>query len=60
VSLLDRLALRVGLALVVWSRRPHTAPPTREERARRVEQQLGTVARQRAYERELLLTTPVR
>lgn len=59
VSLLDRVALRVGLALVVWSRRPLTAP-SREERARHVEQQLDTVARERTFERNLLLSTLVR
>lgn len=55
VGLLDRLALRVGLALVVWSRRPLTAP-TREERSRRLEQQLDRLARERSYERTLLTT----
>jgi hypothetical protein len=59
VGLLDRIALRVGVALVTWSRRPLTAP-TREEQARRLEQQLDNAARARVYERNLLLNTIVR
>jgi hypothetical protein len=33
VSLPDRVALHVGLALITWSRRPHTPPPVREHNA---------------------------
>jgi hypothetical protein len=33
VTLPDRVALHVGLALVMWSRRPHTARLVREHNA---------------------------
>ena len=59
VGLVDRVALRVGVALVTWSRRPLRLE-TRERRANRVEQHLARLARERAAERTLRLTTPVR
>ncbi|WP_243064780.1 hypothetical protein [Humibacter sp. RRB41] len=45
-SPLDRLAMRVGLALVLWSRREHRAP-SREEVDRSRAVRLNTVERER-------------
>lgn len=59
VGLADRLALRLGVALVTWSRRPLTLE-SRERRASRVEQQLARLAREQSAERSLRLTTPPR
>ncbi len=59
VGVIDRLALHVGVALVAWSRRPRT-PESRERRANRVELELARLARERAAERELRLSIPVR
>jgi hypothetical protein len=59
VRLLDRLALRVGVALVQWSRRSRVAV-RHERRAARVTQQLATARRERAHERALRLLVPPR
>lgn len=59
VSLLDRLALRLGLALVQWSRRSRVAV-RHERRATRVEQQLAADRRERSNERALRLLVPPR
>lgn len=59
VSLLDRLALHLGVALVKWGRRP-LAVESRERRATRVEQHLARLERQRSFERTLRLSVPVR
>jgi len=59
VDLLDRVALRVGLALIRWGRRPRPVE-SRERRANRIEQQLGRIDRERAAERILRLTVPPR
>lgn len=59
VSLLDRLALHLGVALVTWGRRP-LAVETRERRATRVEQHLARLERERAFERTLRLSVPLR
>lgn len=59
VGLADRVALRLGVALVTWSRRPLRLE-TRERRANRVEQHLARLAREQAAERALRLTTPLR
>ena len=59
VSLLDRIALHVGIALITWGRRP-LAIESRERRASRVEQQLARLERERAHERLQRLTLPVR
>lgn len=59
VNLLDRIALRIGLALITWGRRPQ-AIDSRERRANRIEQQLGRIERERAAERRLRLTLPLR
>jgi hypothetical protein len=59
VGLIDRLALHIGVALVAWSRRPRTVE-SRERRANRVEHELARIARERAAERELRLSIPIR
>jgi hypothetical protein len=59
VNLLDRVALHVGIALIKWGRRP-LAVPSREQRAKRVEQQLARLEREREYERALRPFLPVR
>lgn len=59
VSLPDRIALRLGLALITWSRRTHR-PESRERRANRIEQHLARLDRERTAERELRLLVPIR
>ncbi len=59
VSLLDRLALHLGVALVRWSRRSRIAV-RHERRASRVEQLLAADRRERGYERALRTLTPPR
>jgi hypothetical protein len=59
VGLIDRLALHIGVALVAWSRRPRTVE-SRERRANRVELELARLARERAAERALRLSIPIR
>lgn len=59
VSLPDRIALRLGLALITWSRRTHR-PESRERRANRIEQHLARLDRERTTERELRLLVPIR
>ena len=59
VGPVDRLALHVGVALIKWGRRPLSIE-SRERRANRVEQQLATLARERAAERRLRLGVPLR
>jgi hypothetical protein len=59
VGLADRIALRVGIALITWSRRP-LALESRERRATRVEQHLARLAREQAAEVTYRLTTPIR
>jgi hypothetical protein len=54
----DRLALRVGLALVLWARRP--VAPERETVLRRAEQLRGAEARREAAERASRLLLPLR
>ena len=55
VGLADRIALRLGVALIAWGRRSGLAPLSRERRARRIEQYLARLARERAADREHLL-----
>jgi hypothetical protein len=60
VSLPDRVALHLGLALITWSRRTHR-PESRERRASLLEQHLARTAREIEAERRLLLQAlPVR
>ena len=54
VSLFDRLALHVGLALITWGRRPLTLE-SRERRANRIEQALAGEHRLREDERNARL-----
>lgn len=54
----DRLALRVGLALVLWARRPLT--PDRAVLLRRREQLRGVSSRRDAAERSARLLLPPR
>lgn len=59
VGLADRIALRVGIALITWSRRP-LALETRERRATRIEQHLARLAREQAAEAAYRVNVPVR
>ena len=59
VGLVDRLALRLGIALITWGRRPRTIE-TRERRANRIEQELARLERERLNERVLRLMIPPR
>lgn len=59
VSLPDRVALRLGLALITWSRRTHR-PESRERRANRIEQHLARLERERRAERQLHTIVTVR
>jgi hypothetical protein len=62
VSLADRVALRLGLALITWSRRSRTvAPrPTLDELHARTERAAERTARERRWARELHLGHPWR
>lgn len=59
VGVLDQLALHLGIALIKWGRRPRPIE-SRERRANRVEQQLARLERERAADRALRLTLPLR
>jgi hypothetical protein len=59
VSLLDRAALHLGVALIAWGRRP-LAVESRERRATRIEQHVARQRRERAAERWLRLNVPPR
>lgn len=59
VGLIDHLALRLGVALVAWSRRPRVLDD-RDERARRVRATQATQRRERAMQRTAMLTLPPR
>jgi len=59
VGLVDRLALRIGIALITWGRRPRTIE-TRERRANHIEQELARLERERLNERVLRLMIPPR
>lgn len=59
VSLLDRLALHLGIALIKWGRRP-LAVESRERRASRIEQRLAILERERAAERTMRMILPPR
>lgn len=56
---LDLLALRVGVALIRWGRRPHPIE-SREHRANHIEQHRARLERERVAERALRLTVPLR
>ncbi len=55
VSIVDRIALQLGVALIKWGRRPRLIP-TRERIAAVVEHRLDEQSRERAAERALHLT----
>jgi len=59
VALIDRLALRLGVALVAWSRRPRVLDD-RDDRARRVQTARATESRERAMQRTALQLLPPR
>ena len=59
VGLVDRLALRLGVALVAWSRRPRELD-SRDQLARRVQRELSTEQRERQMQRQLQLLLPPR
>ncbi|WP_394769371.1 hypothetical protein [Lacisediminihabitans sp.] len=59
VSLLDRAALHLGVALIKWGRRPLDVE-SRERRARRVELHIARLERERATERWIRLNLPLR
>jgi hypothetical protein len=58
LTLADRLALRLGLALVLWARRPLL--PERDVLRRRVAQLQADQARRDAAERTFRLLLPLR
>jgi len=58
VGTVDRLALHIGLALITWGRRPQPLPASRERLASEREQRLLTLDRERAAERDALLSRP--
>lgn len=59
VGLIDRLALRLGVALVAWSRRPRELD-SRESQARQVTHELAAERRTRHEQRQLLTMLPPR
>lgn len=59
VSLVDRVALHLGIALVQWSRRSSVAVH-HDRRAARVRQELDREQRERLRQRQLLMLLPPR
>ena len=59
VGLVDRVALRLGVALVAWSRRPRLLDD-RAERERRAQLERSTALRERQWQRDALLLLPPR
>ena len=57
VSLLDRAALHLGVALITWGRRP-LAVDSHEQRANRARWHAARLGRERAAERWLRLNLP--
>lgn len=65
VGAADRLALRLGMALVIWGRRnvdraARDRVAARDRAVARAGQELGRIGRERAAGRELLLSVPRR
>ena len=62
VTVADRAALHLGLALITWSRRTRVVAlePSREQLHARHAHLAERVGRERAAERALRLTTPTR
>jgi hypothetical protein len=59
-SAADRLALRVGVALVIWGRRTVGRADARSRAAARADHELSRIGRERAAGRSLLLSVPRR
>lgn len=59
VTLVDRVALHLGIALVQWSRRSSVAVH-HDRRAARVRQELDREQRERLLQRQLLMLLPPR
>ncbi|MGV3733440.1 MAG: hypothetical protein ACO1N6_08580 [Microcella sp.] len=59
VGLIDRIALRIGVALVVWSRRARVLDG-RAHRARRVQQSMAVEQREQQWQRLALQLLPPR
>ncbi|WP_439563553.1 hypothetical protein [Microcella sp.] len=59
VGLIDRLALRLGVALVAWSRRQRVLD-ARDERSHRVHSARATELRERQMQRSAMLMLPPR
>lgn len=59
VGLIDRLALRLGVALVAWSRRPRELD-SRDQLARHVQREMSTEQRERQTQRLMLQLLPPR
>jgi hypothetical protein len=62
VSLADRAALHLGLALITWSRRPRTVAPQarRDDLLRRSQAESARAAREREWQLALYLSQPRR
>ena len=62
ITLADRVALHLGLALITWSRRPRTVAPqqSRDDLRARREYLLERAERERQTERALRLGLPTR
>ncbi|MBX9471325.1 hypothetical protein [Microcella sp.] len=59
VGLIDRLALRLGVALVAWSRRPRELD-SRDQLSRQVQREMSTEQRERQTQRLMLQLLPPR
>lgn len=59
-ALLDRIALRLGVALVAWSRRPYVVAPNREELTLRREQHEARLQREAYAQQQYHLLIPRR
>lgn len=59
-SAADRLALRLGMALVIWGRRNIDRADARSRAAAQAEHERGRIGRERAARRSLLLSVPRR
>jgi len=54
-SIIDRVALHLGLQLLIWSTRPPRLTLDREEHSRRHRTAVDLTAREHGYQREALL-----
>jgi hypothetical protein len=60
VTTLDRIALRIGLALIVWSRRHARHISDREQHSQKADHHQAREAREHEARRQAHLTFPVR